>query len=147
MNARGRPGSTLAGMRPISRLLAAVAVALLLGGCAEEQQDRPAVCDSYDSVQASADDLRNATISENGLSQVRTDLEELRHALVQLVDDARAQYATEVDTIEKAAADLRTAVTAARADPGPMTLSAVGDAAAWLRETVHRLGTAMADTC
>ncbi|GAA1035547.1 hypothetical protein GCM10009557_43540 [Virgisporangium ochraceum] len=133
-------------MRPISRLVAAVAVVLVLGGCADEP-DRPAVCDSYDSVQASADDLRNANVSENGLSQVRTDLEDLRHALVQLVDDARAQYATEVDTIEKAAADLRTAVTAARADPGPMTLSAVGDAAAWLRETVHRLGTAMADTC
>ena len=146
MNARGRSGSTLAGMRPISRLLAAVAVVTLLGGCADEQE-RPAVCDSYDAVQASADDLRNANISENGLSQVRTDLQELRHDLVQLVDDARAEYATEADTVEKAANDLGTAVTAARADPGPMTLSAVGDAAAWLRETVHRLGTAMSGTC
>lgn len=133
-------------MRPISRLVAAVAVVLLLGGCADGQ-DQPAVCDSYDSVQASADDLRNANISENGLTQVRTDLQELRHDLVQLVDEAKAEYATEVDTVEKAAADLQTAVTAARIDPGPMTLATVGDAAAWLRETVHRLGTAMADTC
>jgi hypothetical protein len=116
MNARGRSRSTLAGMRPISRLLAAVAVVLLLGGCADDQ-DRPAVCDDYDSVQASADDLRNANVSENGLSQVRTDVEELRHDLVQFVDSARTE------------------------------LAAVGDAAAWLRETVHRLGTAMADTC
>jgi hypothetical protein len=133
-------------MRPISRLLAAVAVVLALGGCAEDE-DRPAVCDSYDAVQASADDLRNANISENGLTQVRTDLQELRDDLVTLIDDARAQYATEVDTIQKAAADLQTAVTAARIDPGPMTLATVGDAAAWLRETVSRLGTAMADTC
>jgi hypothetical protein len=128
------------------RIVAVVAALAFLGGCADDG-DRPAVCDSYDAVQASADDLRNANISENGLSQVRTDLQELRRNLEVLLDDARELYATQVDTIELAAEQLASTVTAAKADPGPMTLSAVGDAAAWLRETVHRLGTDMADTC
>jgi hypothetical protein len=127
-------------------IVTVVAATAFLGGCAGEEQ-RPAVCDSYDAVQASADDLRNANISENGLSQVRTDLQELRRNLEVLLDDARELYATQVDTVQLAAEQLATTVAAARAEPGPMTLSAVGDAAAWLRETVNRLGTAMADTC
>ena len=128
------------------RIVTVVAALAFLGGCADEG-DRPAVCDSYDAVQASADDLRNANISENGLSQVRTDLQDLRRSLEVLLDDARELYQREVDTIQAAAEQLATTVSAAKAEPGPMTLSAVGDAAAWLRETVHRLGTAMADTC
>jgi hypothetical protein len=127
-------------------IVTVVAAAAFLGGCAGEEHSA-AVCDSYDAVQASADDLRNANISENGLSQVRTDLQALRKNLEVLLDDARELYATQVDTVQLAAEQLAATVTAARAEPGPMTLSAVGDAAAWLRETVHRLGTAMADTC
>ena len=123
-----------------------VAATAFLGGCANSEGSA-AVCDSYDAVQASADDLRNANISENGLSQVRTDLQALRKNLEVLLDDARELYATQVDTVQLAAEQLATTVAAAKAEPGPMTLSAVGDAAAWLRETVHRLGTAMADTC
>lgn len=128
------------------RIVTVMAAIVFLGGCTDEEH-RPAVCDSYDAVQASADDLRNANISENGLSQVRTDLQELRHALVDLLDDARELYQTQVDSIKVAAEQLATTVIEARAEPSAMTLSAVGDAAAWLRETVHRLGTAMADTC
>jgi len=127
-------------------IVTVVAAMAFLGGCADGEHSA-AVCDSYDAVQASADDLRNANISENGLSQVRTDLQELRRNLEVLLDDARELYATQVDTIQLAAQQLADTVAAARAEPGPMTLSAVGDAAAWLRETVHRLGTAMADTC
>lgn len=127
-------------------IVTVVAATAFLGGCAGEEHTA-AVCDSYDAVQASADDLRNANISENGLSQVRTDLQALRKNLEVLLDDARELYATQVDTVQLAAEQLATTVAAARAEPGPMTLSAVGDAAAWLRETVHRLGTAMADTC
>jgi hypothetical protein len=134
-------------MRPtLIKIVSFVAAVVFLGGCADDE-NRPAACDSYDAVRASADDLRNANISENGLSQVRTDLQELRRSLEVLLDDARELYATQVDTVELAAEQLATTVAAARAEPGPMTLSAVGDAAAWLRETVNRLGTAMADTC
>ena len=122
------------------------AAIVLLGSCAADE-NRPVVCDNYDAVRASADDLRNANISENGLSQVRTNLQALRSDLTDLLEEARTTYQAQVDVIQLAAQDLATAVTAARSDPGPMTLAAVGDAAAWLRETVHRLGTAMADTC
>jgi hypothetical protein len=130
----------------LMRIVTAVVALALLGGCAEEE-NRPAVCDSYDAVQASADDLRNANISENGMSQVRTNLQELRHGLESLLSDASAEFQPQVDTIQVAMDDLANTVTAAQAEPGPMTLAAVGQAAAWLRETVHRLGTAMADTC
>jgi hypothetical protein len=136
----------LRGMTTSMRIVAAAAAIVLLGGCADDES-RPAVCDSYDAVQASVDDLRNANISENGLSQVRTDLKELRHGLEQLLDDARANFQTQVDPIRLATDELATAVATARSEPTAMTLAAVGDAAAWLRETVHRLGTAMADTC
>jgi hypothetical protein len=137
----------VSGMRSIStRILTAVTAVVFLGGCAADEP-KSAVCGSYDSVQASVDDLRNANNSENGLSQVRTDLQELGRQLQQLVADARAQFQTEVETIEKAAADLKTAAAAARSNPTAMTIAAVGQAAAWLRETVHRLGLAMGDTC
>jgi hypothetical protein len=128
------------------KAMTVVAAVVLFGGCTDDE-NRPAVCDSYDTVQASADDLRNANIGENGLTLVRTDLQDLRQSLEQLLDDARALYQPQVDAITVAVEQLATTVTAARAEPTAMTLLAVGDAAAWLRETVHRLGTAMADTC
>jgi hypothetical protein len=128
------------------RIVTAVAATVLLGNCGDAES-QPAVCQNYASVQASADDLRNADNSENGLSQVRTDLQELRRDLGQLLDDVSAPFQTQVDTIRSAAGQLATAVTAARADPNATTLAAVGEAAAWLRETVHRLATAMGETC
>src|SRR5688572_27380798 len=98
------------GMRPMTMtIVTLVAATAFLGGCAGEEHTA-AVCDSYDAVQASADDLRNANISENGLSQVRTDLQALRKNLEVLLDDARELYATQVDTVQLAAEQLATTV-------------------------------------
>jgi hypothetical protein len=127
-------------------ILSAVAllVAVALAGCGSDQ---PAVCDSLDAVRASADDVRDANVSENGLSQVRAGLTALNQNLQQLGTEARTQFESEITAVRTAADQLSTSVSAAKADPTSATLDVVRDAMTSLAEAVNSLGDAMADTC
>jgi hypothetical protein len=123
---------------------AALLVVLALAGCSDDQ---PAVCDSLDAVRASVDDVMDANVSENGLSQVSTSLSALKQSLQQLGTEARTQFESQITSVRTAADQLSTSVSAAKADPTAATLGVVRDAMTSLGEAVNSLGTAMADTC
>lgn len=126
--------------------VATVALAgTLLGGCAEE--DAPAVCNSLEAVHASVDDVRHAGAGENGLTQLRTDLSQLRLHLDQLQADARAQFQPQLDTVRAAAGQVSSSVAAARTEPTATTLDGVRTAVTGLSAAVQNLDTAMSQTC
>jgi len=120
-------------------------VVLALAGCADD--DQPAVCDSLDAVRTSAEHVNDANVSENGLSQVRTSLDQLKLDLQQLGTDAKTQFEAQVTAAKAAADQLSASVSAAKADPTTTTLAVVRDAMTGLGTAVNNLGTAMADTC
>jgi hypothetical protein len=133
-------------MRRHSTLLAvALLVVLALAGCGSD--DQPAVCDSLDSVRASADDVMDANVSENGMSQVSAGLTALKQNLQQLGSEAKTQFESQITAVRAAADQLSTSVSAAKADPTSATLDVVRDAMTSLGDAVNSLGDAMADTC
>jgi hypothetical protein len=56
----------------------AVAMTLSLFGCTSEAAPEPPACGGLEAVQRAVSHLENANVSENGLEQVRTDLNRLR---------------------------------------------------------------------
>jgi len=123
----------------------AVLATTLLGGCGGAE--KPAVCDSLDAVRASVDHVRDANVSENGMSQLRTDLTRLKTDLNQLANDAKAQFKPEVDKVRSAADELSSAVKSAKADPTSTTFASVRTAVEGLGDAVRNMDTALSDTC
>jgi hypothetical protein len=130
--------------RRSGNLATAALIALFACGCGD---DPPAVCDSLDAVRASVDDLRHANISENGLSQVRSDLQRLKQDIDGLTDAGRAQFEPQISAVRAAAEQLSTSVTAASAEPTAVTLAAVGGGVTGLADAVRGLTAAMSETC
>jgi hypothetical protein len=130
----------------MSTWITAVAAAGMLtaGGCSTDQ---PAACAHLDAVQASIDHVRNANVSENGLSQLRTDLSQLQANLIQLRTDVQAKYPTEIEAVRGAANQLAASVAAARATPDATTLAAVRTAMSGVQGSVQHLADAMSGTC
>jgi hypothetical protein len=120
-------------------------IAMFVRGCGDS--DRPAVCDNLDAVRASVDDLRHANISENGLSQVRSDLQRLRQEIDRFAEAVRAQLEPPISAVRAAAEQLSSSVTAAKADPTAGTLVAVGGHVADLGDAVRGLAAAMSEAC
>jgi len=135
------------GMKSSSTLaVTAVTVTMLLGGCGGSG-DQPAVCDSLDAVQASVDHMNVANYSENGMSQMRSDLEGLKLNLQQLTDDAQAQVQPQVQAIRASADQVSASVSAAKANPTETTLDGVRGAMAALSDALRGARTAVSGTC
>src|SRR5687768_10478805 len=92
--------------------VAAIAAAALMTGCTSDQGP---VCDSLDAVRHSADQLRNANISENGLSVVSSGLNQLRANLDQFSADAKVQLQPQVDAVRSTVDQLQLSVATAKA--------------------------------
>jgi len=141
-------------MRRASPAAAALAVAMTLFalGCSGESYEEPAVCGDLDSVRVAMEHLQNANVSENGLEQVRTDLNRLRDELTALADQADGQFQPQIDAVRQAAAGLRSSVSAAKAESttsevSTEALDAVSTSVVAVREAVRDLGIVMTNTC
>ena len=133
-------------MRIKSSLLTVVAAAGVFTGaaCSSEQ---PAVCDSLAAVQNTADHIRDANVSENGVTQLQAELRQLRPELQQLYSDAQAQFKTELEGVRTAANQFSASVAAARATPDAATLAAVRTSMTAVQQSLQTLGNAMSGTC
>jgi hypothetical protein len=121
-----------------------VVTTLGAGGCST---DKPAVCDSLAAVQNSIDQIRNANVGENGLSLVRTELSQLKVNLEQLYADAQAQFASEIQAVQAAAAQTSASLATARAMPDAANVAAVRAPLNALQTSMRSLGDAMSGTC
>jgi hypothetical protein len=129
--------------------VATVAAALMAGGvlvtgCASE---KPPLCDSLAAVRHSADQLRDANVSENGLSAVSGDLSQLKADLAQFASDARTQYRSQVDALRASVDRLQSNVASAKESPTAASLGAVRTAVADVGNAARELRAAVADTC
>jgi hypothetical protein len=124
----------------VGAMVGTVAVA----GCSSGQSP---VCDSLDAVQQSVAQLRNANVSENGLSQVRTDLSQLDAALQQLGTEAKSQFAPQLGAVKSSASQLSTSVATAKEAPNATNLAAVGGTLRAVQGSVQELGNAMSGAC
>jgi len=115
-----------------------------IAGCSTNQ---PPVCDSLAAVQNSVEQIRNANVGENGLSQLRTDLHQLKVNLQQLYTDAKTQFGSDVEALKAAVNQFSASLATARATPDATNLAAVRTAVTTLGDSVRHLGDAMSGTC
>jgi hypothetical protein len=130
----------------MSRWIAVAAIVAAVGTSACST-DQPAVCDSFAAVQNSIDQIRNANVGENGLSQLRADLAQFKDNLTQLHADAKTQFAAEIQAVQAAATQVSASVTTARATPDAASLAAVRAPVTALQSSVQNLGAALSGTC
>jgi uncharacterized phage infection (PIP) family protein YhgE len=129
---------------PIGIAAVTAAASLAIGGCSTDQ---PAVCDSLAAVQTAMNQIRNVNVSENGLGSLKPYLQQLQADVNQLLTDAAAQYAPQVQAVRTAADQVSTSVATARATPDVVNLSAARSTIGDLQASLRSLADAMSGTC
>lgn len=135
-------------MRQTARQAVAAAVLLLaaltLVGCGNS---RPAVCSDVDSLQSSVDNLKRVDVRENGLSELSSNLNQVKQDVDQLGKDAQSQYRQQIDGVESAVNRLSSSTSAAKANPTAATLSAVRTGVQGVQSAFDDLRHAVSSTC
>ena len=133
-------------MKGLSTRIAAVTAAatLCVGGCGTDQ---PTVCDSLVAVQTTMNQIRNANVSENGLTPLKAHLQQLKVDVQLLLTDAAAQFAPQVQGVKVAADQVSTSVATAQATPDAAHLVDVRTQLGALRSSLADLSNAMSGTC
>jgi hypothetical protein len=133
-------------MNAFLKFLVVTPALVLLGGCASDEP-KPPVCESYDAVQNTVNHLRDANVSENGLTAVRPYVSQLLNDLNQLVADAKAQFSPQADQLRTSVQHLSTTVDTARLDPGVANLAKVRVSVSSVAVSARSLGDAISGTC
>jgi hypothetical protein len=100
-----------------------------------------------DALQASVSDLGNVDVSAQGLATLQDDLAAVGTDVQQVVDDAKAQYATNADQLDADYAAVRSAAKSAQAAPTAATLGAVRSSISTLTDDVRVFADDIAATC
>ncbi|WP_328467702.1 hypothetical protein OHA21_49740 [Actinoplanes sp. NBC_00393] len=136
-------------MRRIPMFLAAVLLAA--GGCTAtttaNDGGSEALCDAFAEVQNTVNQIKNANVSENGLTAIRPYAAELLNQLNQLVLEAKSQFAPQADQLKSSVDELKTVAETARTDPNATNLSAVRVSIQSVRESAENLRDAMSGAC
>jgi hypothetical protein len=128
------------------------AVLLAAGGCTANTTTvndggSEALCDAFAEVQNTVNQIKNANVSENGLTAIRPYAAELLNQLNQLVTEARSQFAPQADALKGTVDQLKTSAETARTDPNAANLSAVRASIQAVRESAENLRDAMSGAC
>src|SRR5688572_22340065 len=116
-----------------------------LVGCGE---DTPAVCGSADQLQSSFDELKDIDVAQdNGLDEFKSQLETVDGDLDQLTNDAKSEFAPQVEGVATTWEALGTSVQAATADPSADTLAAASTALSAFSTEVQALISDVKSTC
>ena len=122
-----------------------VALATALTACGE---DEPPVCGSVKSLDASVEKVKAIDFTSSGaLSELRSGLTAVGGDLRDVKDDAKSEFAEEIDAVEASYASLRTSLEAAKADPSPTTLGAAKEALSAFGAAVQSLIKDIQSTC
>ncbi|MEV0902596.1 hypothetical protein [Actinoplanes sp. NPDC049802] len=117
------------------------------GGDAAEAEAVPAVCESFAAVQNTVTHIRQANVSENGLTALRPYVSELIEQLKQLAVDAQAQFGQQADQLRASVDVLSASVDTARENPNRANLGTVRQAVDGVRDTARALADSLKNTC
>ncbi|GAA0420222.1 hypothetical protein Aca07nite_12050 [Actinoplanes capillaceus] len=117
------------------------------GGEAADASAEPAVCESFAAAQNTVTHIKQANVSENGLTALRPYVSELIQQLTQLAVDAKAQFSQQADQLRAAVDVLSASVDTAREDPNVANLGAVRQAVDGVRDTARALADSLKNTC
>ena len=128
------------------RALLVVATLLAVVGMGACSSNQPAVCSSVDALNSSVQHLKNVNVSENGLSELRARLDQVKKDLQQVAIDAKQQYGSQMSAVSTSVAALESSLKAAQADPSA-ALGPVVTGVATVSSATKALQQAVANTC
>jgi len=122
-----------------------VVLATALTACGE---DEPAVCASVESLDASVKKVKAIDVTSSGaISELRSGLTAVGGDLRDVKNDAKSEFAQEIDAVEASYASLRTSLKSAKADTSPTTLGAAKKALSAFGAAVQSLITDVQSKC
>jgi hypothetical protein len=83
------------------------------------------LCANAAALRASLDQLRRVGVQPGAVSQLTSDLNDVKAALTKLVTDAQGQFQTQTSAFSSALDTLKTAISSLGASPGVSTVSGV----------------------
>ena len=124
-------------------------MATITAGCTAQtaQEEPPAICSSVDSLKASVADVTTVDLDQEALPQLQDNLTRVQSDLGKVKDDAKDEYATEIDAVEEASASVGSSVDAATTSPSAQTITDVGTAVKSLGASLRALVDAVESTC
>lgn len=132
-------------MKLIPVAVMTLALATPLTGCGEDQ---PAVCSSVDDLEASVEDVRDIDVTSSGaLGDLESGLEAVGSDLSEVKSDAKAEFSSQIDTVQASYDALSASVDAAKASVSAATLSAAATALSTFGSDVRTLITDVQETC
>lgn len=143
---RARIVAAMTNPRPARYVTAAVLMAsLTVAGCGENES--PAVCSDVEALQASIADVTDLELDRGALATLRDHLTQMQSELRQLTEDARDEYASEIDAVDQAAASVSSSLEAATTSPSAQAVADVGVAVRAMGTSVSALVSAVRSTC
>ena len=134
-------------MKPVSL----TAVSLLLGAslvACGGGNDKPAVCDSVDTLKGSISDLKDIDITSSGaVSSLETGLATVKTDFDALKTDAKSEFSPQIQAVDSAYTVLQSSAEAAKSDPSAASIAAVAAAAATFASDVQTLVQDVQATC
>jgi hypothetical protein len=134
-------------MKPLSLTVVSFVLGATLVACGGGN-DKPAVCDSVDTLKGSISDLKDIDITsagavsslETGLATVKTDFDALK-------TDAKSEFSPQIQAVDSAYTVLQSSAEAAKSDPSAASIAAVAAAAATFASNVQTLVQDVQATC
>ena len=134
-------------MKPLSL----TAVSFLLGAslvACGGGNDKPAVCESVDTLKGSISDLKDIDITSSGaVSSLETGLATVKTDFDALKTDAKSEFSPQIKAVDSAYTVLQSSAEAAKSDPSAASIAAVATAAATFASSVQTLVSDVQATC
>lgn len=105
------------------------------------------LCADAAALRASLDKLRHVTVGAGAVSELTTDLNNVKAALTTFVNDAHGQWQAQTSALSSALAKLKTAVGNLAASPGTSTVSGVVTALGGVNTAAQNLLAAVNTSC
>ena len=105
------------------------------------------LCANAAALRASLDQLRHVNVQPGAVSQLTSDLTDVKAALTKLVTDAHGQFQTQTSALSAALDTLKTAVSSLGASPGVSTVSGVVSALGQVNTAAQNLLAAVNTDC
>jgi len=108
---------------------------------------KPAICGHVSDLKKTVQNLGKPEGNQTTVQALSSDLNEVQRLTGLIVQEAKQQYAPQVDSLKTAATGASAAANAAKANPSASTLTSVASAVSNLVTATQNLATAVSGTC
>lgn len=122
-----------------------IPLTFVLAACGDS--NKPAVCDSLDTLNKSVSDLRSTSLNSDGVQALQNNLIQVKNDLAKVKTDAKSQFQTQLNALDASMGQASSTISGARDKVSPQSLAAVGASLREVSSSYQALEDAISDTC